>query len=914
MANILTKLFGNYSKRELKRIQPMVDKVLGLEETYRKKTDEELRAETERFKAALAAGKTLDDLLPEAYAACREAMDRVLSIRLFPVQVQGGVILHQGRIAEMKTGEGKTYTLALPAYLNALTGQGVHVVTVNEYLAKYQGEMMARVFNFMGLTVGLALTGMDPKAKREAYACDITYGTNNEMGFDYLRDNMVLYQENKVQRGHHYAIVDEVDSILIDEARTPLIISGQGEKADDLYQRANSFARGLKPIRVKETDQKEDNDELFKDYDYIVNEKLKTCSLTRRGVKKAEEYFGITNLTDPDNIRIQHHVNQAIRAWGIMHRDQDYVVKDGEVIIVDEFTGRLMYGRRYNEGLHQAIEAKEGVNVARESRTLATITFQNYFRLYNKLSGMTGTAMTEQQEFSEIYRLDVVEVPTNRPMIREDCPDVVYKTEQAKFNAVIEDIVAHHATGQPVLVGTVTIDKSERLSKMLKARGVQHEVLNAKYHEKEAQIVAQAGRKGAVTIATNMAGRGTDIMLGGNAEFMAKAEMRKQGFTEELLVEATAFSRTEDEEILHARQVFGELNRKYREEIAPEAEEVKALGGLYIIGTERHESRRIDNQLRGRAGRQGDPGMSRFYISLEDDLMRLFGGERIATMMDRLRIEDDTPIDAALLSNAIENAQEKVEMRNFGIRKNVLQYDDVMNLQREKIYSQRDMVLAGEDLKSRILRMVDASLETAVQLHLPASAPHDDWDLTGLREQYQGWLIDENDLRFTRAELEDLEPEFVLRTLTEKAHALYEQREQEFTPPVMRELERVVLLRNVDEEWMDHIDALSQLQEGIRLRAYGQQDPVVAYRMESADMFEAMNNTIRENTARMILTVRLRTPEAPKREQVAKETGTGAPDGTVRRQPVVKKKKIGRNDPCPCGSGKKYKHCHGRYE
>ena len=666
MANgLLTKLFGNYSKRELKRIQPLVDQVLGLEDKYKQLSDEELKAQTGLLKGRLEKGETLDDILTDAFAACREAMARVLSIRLFPVQVQGGIILHQGRIAEMKTGEGKTFTLALPAYLNALTGKGVHVVTVNEYLAKYQGEMMARVFNFMGMTVGLALNGMSSQEKKAAYACDITYGTNNEMGFDYLRDNMVTYKERKVQRGHYYAIVDEVDSILIDEARTPLIISGQGAKADDLYGRANAFARSLKPIRVKETDEKEDNDELYKDYDYIVNEKRKTCSLTRRGVKKAEEFFGIENLTDPDNLKIQHHVDQAIKAWGIMHRDQDYVVKDGEVIIVDEFTGRLMYGRRYNEGLHQAIEAKEGVEVARESRTLATITFQNYFRLYDKLSGMTGTAMTEQEEFSEIYKLDVVEIPTNRPMIREDCPDVVYKTQQAKFQAVINDIVEHHQKGQPVLVGTITIEKSELLSKLLKARGVKHEVLNAKFHEKEAQIVAQAGRKGAVTIATNMAGRGTDILLGGNAEFMAKAEMRKMGYDEEMLAEASAYSHTEDEAILEARKTFAELNKKYKDEIAPEAEEVRALGGLYIIGTERHESRRIDNQLRGRAGRQGDPGKSRFYISLEDDLMRLFGGERLQGFMDKMKIDDDTPIEAGIVSNSIEGAQRKVESRNF---------------------------------------------------------------------------------------------------------------------------------------------------------------------------------------------------------------------------------------------------------
>ena len=919
--NILTKLFGNYSKRELKRVQPLVDQVLGLEDTYRKMSDEELKAQTGVLKERLAGGASLDDVLTDAFAACREAMDRVLSIRLFPVQIQGGIILHQGRISEMKTGEGKTFTLALPAYLNALTGKGVHVVTVNEYLAKYQGEMMARVFNFMGLTVGLAMTGMTSKEKKAAYACDITYGTNNEMGFDYLRDNMVTYKENKVQRGHNYAIVDEVDSILIDEARTPLIISGQGAKADDLYGRANAFARTLTPIRVKETDEKEDNDELYKDYDYIVNEKLKTCSLTRRGVKKAEEFFGIENLTDPDNIRIQHHVNQAIKAWGIMHRDQDYVVKDGQVIIVDEFTGRLMYGRRYNEGLHQAIEAKEGVEVARESKTLATITFQNYFRLYNKLSGMTGTAMTEQEEFSEIYKLDVVEIPTNKPMIREDCPDVVYKTEQAKFHAVIDDIVEHHEKGQPVLVGTITIEKSELLSKLLKARGVKHQVLNAKFHEKEAQIVAQAGRKGAVTIATNMAGRGTDILLGGNAEFMAKAEMRKMGYEEEMLAEASAFSHTDNEEILQARKTFSELNKKYKEEIAPEAEEVRRLGGLYIIGTERHESRRIDNQLRGRAGRQGDPGKSRFYISMEDDLMRLFGGERLQAMMDKMKIEDDVPIEAGMVSSSIESAQRKVESRNFAIRKNVLQYDEVMNSQRQIIYSQRDQVLNGENMKESILKMIHEAIEATVKQYLPENVPHDDWDLMGLRDHYLGWLIGPEDLHFTRGELEDLEAEHVVTELKNKADELYQKKEQEFTSPIMREVERVVLLRNVDQEWMDHIDAMEQLQDGIRLRAYAHQDPVVEYRLEGFDMFDSMIAAIRENTAKMMLTVRLRRKEeAPQREQVAKETGTSsaatasAGDKTVQKQPVHKQKKPGRNDPCPCGSGLKYKKCCGRNE
>ena len=915
MKKLIEKIVGSYSDRELKRIRPIADKVMALEDEFSALSDEELKGKTALFRERIDKGESLDDLLPEAFATVREASYRVLGMKHFYVQVLGGIILHQGRIAEMKTGESKTLVSTLPAYLNALPGKGVHIVTVNDYLAKRDSEWMGKVFKFLGLTVGLIIHDVEPQNRKAAYEADITYGTNNEFGFDYLRDNMVIYKEQMVQRGQNFAIVDEVDSILIDEARTPLIISGQGDKSTDLYGRANAFARTLKPIRVKETDDKEDNDELYKEYDYIVNEKLKTCSLTRRGVKKAEEFFGIENLTDSDNITIQHHVNQAIRAWGIMHRDQDYVVKDGEVIIVDEFTGRLMYGRRYNEGLHQAIEAKEGVEVARESKTLATITFQNYFRLYDKLSGMTGTAMTEQEEFSEIYKLDVVEIPTNRPMIREDCADMVYKTQKAKFDAVIEDIVEHHQKGQPVLVGTITIEKSEMLSKMLKQKGVKHEVLNAKYHEKEAQIIAQAGRKGAVTIATNMAGRGTDILLGGNAEFMAKAEMRKQGFDEEMLVEATAYSHMDNEEILNARETFAALNQKYKKEIAPEAEEVKKLGGLYIIGTERHESRRIDNQLRGRAGRQGDPGKSRFYISLDDDLMRLFGGEKIQALMDRMKIEDDVPIEAGMVSNSIESAQRKVESRNFGIRKNVLQYDDVMNMQREKIYSQRDQVLNGENMKDSIMKMIEGAIEKNVSIFLPADVPHDDWDLNGLREHYMGWLIDEDDLKFTRAEIEDLEPDYVVEELKKDAAALYEKREQEFTSPIMREVERVVLLRNVDQEWMDHIDAMEQLQDGIRLRAYGQRDPVVEYRIEGSDMFDSMIETIRENTAKMILTVRLRTKEPPKREKVAKETGasTGG-DETVKKQPVHKQKKPGRNDPCPCGSGLKYKKCCGRDE
>ena len=753
MANgLLTKLFGNYSKRELKRIQPLVDQVLGLEDKYKQLSDEELKAQTGLLKERLEKGETLDDILTDAFAACREAMARVLSIRLFPVQVQGGIILHQGRIAEMKTGEGKTFTLALPAYLNALTGKGVHVVTVNEYLAKYQGEMMARVFNFMGMTVGLALNGMSSQEKKAAYACDITYGTNNEMGFDYLRDNMVTYKERKVQRGHYYAIVDEVDSILIDEARTPLIISGQGAKADDLYGRANAFARSLKPIRVKETDEKEDNDELYKDYDYIVNEKRKTCSLTRRGVKMAEEFFGIENLTDPDNLKIQHHVDQAIKAWGIMHRDQDYVVKDGEVIIVDEFTGRLMYGRRYNEGLHQAIEAKEGVKIAAESKTLATITFQNYFRMYKKLAGMTGTAKTEATEFTEIYGLNIVTVPTNRPNIRKDYPDAVYKTVNGKYKAVIEQVMECHKNGQPVLVGTVSVEKSETLAKMLQRYTRDFNVLNAKNHEREAEIVAQAGKKGAITIATNMAGRGTDIMLGGNAEFMAKAQMRKEHFCENLLnpekpeyadpsavelllTESDGHGETTDENVLAARKRFEELYAQYKPAIEAEADEVRKAGGLFIIGTERHESRRIDNQLRGRAGRQGDPGASRFYLSLEDDLMRLFGGDRVAGLMDTLKIDEDTPIENRMITNTLESAQKKLEGRNFEIRKNVLKYDDVMNQQREIIYGQRHKVLDGEDISAEMHKMLRENIDSSCAQFL-AGDVKDEWDFGALRRHY----------------------------------------------------------------------------------------------------------------------------------------------------------------------------------
>ena len=913
MKNILSSLFGNYSKRELKRIQPLVDAVLDLEDKYQEMSDEELKSQTDVLKERLADGETTDDILPDAFAVCREATRRVLGTPHFPVQITGGIVLHQGRIAEMKTGEGKTQTVILPAYLNALTGKGVHVVTVNDYLARRDSEWMGKVYRWLGLSVGLISHDMPNDQRKKAYAADITYGTNNEFGFDYLRDNMVIYKDRKVQRGHHFAVVDEVDSILIDEARTPLIISGQGEKSTELYSIADRFARSLTVTRVAELNEKEDNDALYQDCDYIVNEKAKTATLTPRGVKKAEQYFNIENLTDANNITIQHHINQAIRAHGVMQRDVDYVVKDGEVIIVDEFTGRLMYGRRYNEGLHQAIEAKEGVKVAHESKTLATITFQNFFRLYEKLSGMTGTAMTEEAEFREIYKLDVVEIPTNRPMIREDMPDVVYKTEKAKFNAVIDDIVEHHEKGQPILVGTISIEKSEELSKLLKRRGIKHQVLNAKYHEKEAAIVAQAGQKGAVTIATNMAGRGTDIKLGGNAEFMAKEEMRRMQFSEELIAEADAFSDTEDQEILEARRVFQELEAKYKDQIKDAAEEVREAGGLYIIGTERHESRRIDNQLRGRSGRQGDPGMSRFYLSLEDDLMRRFGGERIRALMEHLNVDDDTPIEAKMLSNTIEGSQRKVESQNFAIRKNVLQYDYVMNRQREIIYAQRDQVLDGVDMRDQILKMIDEAIAHNVKRYLPGDSLDDNWDLPALREHYMGWMITPEEFNYTGEELENLEPSYLTEQLQERAHKIFEAREKLFGEKIMRELERVILLKNVDTLWMDHIDAMDELKRGIQLRAYAQRDPVVEYRLEGFDMFDEMIALIRENTARMILTVQLRRAEPPKREEVAKPTATSA-DGTDTKRPVHSDKKPGRNDPCPCGSGLKYKKCCGKDE
>ncbi len=904
---LLRAIFGDYSEKEIKRIMPLVDKVLSLEEEYRALSDDELRGKTNEFKGRLAEGESLDSILPEAFAACREAGDRVLGMRHFPVQIIGGIILHQGRIAEMKTGEGKTLVATLPAYLNALTGKGVHIVTVNDYLAKRDSEWMGKLYRFMGLSVGLIIHGMDKDAKRTAYDADITYCTNNELGFDYLRDNMVIYKEQKVQREHNFAIVDEVDSILIDEARTPLIISGQSDKSTDLYTAANSFARTLKMFKIKEMDDKASDEVTNYDGDYVVDEKAHTATLTPSGVEKAEKYFNIENLNDTENIAIAHHVNQAIRAHGIMKRDVDYVVKDGEVIIVDEFTGRLMYGRRYNEGLHQAIEAKEGVKVAKESKTLATITFQNFFRLYNKLSGMTGTAMTEEAEFKEIYRLDVIEIPTNKPLARIDENDVVYKTEKAKFLAVIEKIIECHEKGQPVLVGTVTIEKSELLSAMLKRRGIKHNVLNAKHHEKEAEIIAQAGKFAAVTIATNMAGRGTDIMLGGNAEYLAKSALRHDGLSEEMITEATGFADTDDTDIINAREKYKEYYNKFKAEIAPEAEQVRNAGGLAIIGTERHDSRRIDNQLRGRAGRQGDAGNTQFFVSLEDDLMRLFGGERISTIMETLKVDENVPLESGMLSRTIEGAQKKKEGMNFAVRKNVLQYDDVMNKQRELIYTQRNKVLDGENIKDTVLKMVDETVDAYCRVYLSDDAVHDNWDLQGLREYFAGWITTPEDLHFTPEELGNTSREEVAEALKEKAHNYYEQREAEFGSDVMREIERVMLLRSVDTNWMDHIDAMDQLRQGIGLRAYGQHDPVIEYRNDSYDMFEAMTNAIREQTAKLVLTVRVRKDEEVKREKVAEETSTGDKPLTVKGKGVV-----GKNALCPCGSGKKYKRCCGK--
>ena len=907
--SLFTKVFGTYSDRQVKKIESTADKIIALSGKYAAMSDAELRQQTDVLRGRLEKGETTDDILPDAFAVVCEASERVLGMRPFRVQLIGGVVIHQGRIAEMKTGEGKTLVAILPAYLNALAGRGVHIVTVNDYLAKRDSEWMGKVYRFLGLSVGLIVHDLTAEQRRAAYAADITYGTNNELGFDYLRDNMAIYKQEMVQRGHAFAIVDEVDSILIDEARTPLIISGKGEESSKLYEMADYFVSRLKKQVFSTTDNKELQDQY--DCDYIVDEKDRSVSLTQKGIEKAEQFFNVENLADPENATLSHHINQAMKARGLMKRDIDYVVKDGEVIIVDEFTGRLMYGRRYNEGLHQAIEAKEGVKVASENKTLATITFQNFFRLYDKLSGMTGTALTEEEEFSGIYNLDVVEIPTNKPVIRIDDPDVVYKTEAGKYRAVIAQIKECHAKGQPVLVGTISIEKSELLSQMLKREGIPHNVLNAKHHEKEAEIVAQAGHLGAVTIATNMAGRGTDIMLGGNAEYMAKNELRKQGLSDELIAESNSFAETENPEILAARAAYTEAYKRFKVETDKQAELVRQAGGLFIIGTERHESRRIDNQLRGRSGRQGDPGETRFYLSMQDDIMRLFGSERIMNMMETLGIDEDTPIDAKILSGAIENAQKTVEGRNFQSRKNVLEYDDVMNVQRKIIYEQRRQVLDGEDLQKNIQSMMRFYVDTYV-----ASAFGEQPRLADKQHFFEmmthfepiffptgTWLLSDEELAaLTREQAEEK-----ILSLMQRAYA---KREEQFTSPVMREIERVVTLRVVDEFWMDHIDAMDDLRQGIRLRAYAQTDPVIEYKREGFDMFEAMNDAIKEEIVRRVFLVRIKTNEEIKRQRVAKVTGEGAGgDKTVKRQPVVKKIKVGPNDPCPCGSGKKYKKC-----
>ena len=908
---IITKIFGTYSERELKQIYPIVDKIEAMADEYKAMSDAQLQAKTPEFKERLSKGETLDDILPEAFAAVREAADRVLGLRPYRVQLVGGIVLHQGRIAEMKTGEGKTLVATLPAYLNALTGQGVHIVTVNDYLAKRDSEWMGKVHRFMGLTVGLIIHGLDKKERQAAYAADITYGTNNEMGFDYLRDNMALYSQELVQRGHHFAIVDEVDSILIDEARTPLIISGTGDKSTQLYDMAEMLVARMKKLVVKETDEKEEEDADI-DADYIVDEKARTATLTARGVKKAEEFFKLENLSDPENATIAHHVNQAIRAHGVMKRDTDYVVKDGQVIIVDEFTGRLMFGRRYNEGLHQAIEAKEHVKVERESKTLATITFQNYFRLYSKLSGMTGTALTEEEEFGAIYRLDIVEIPTNRPLARQDDADLVYKTEMAKYRAVIEQIKECHQKGQPVLVGTVSIEKNELLSKLLLREGIKHNLLNAKNHEREAEIVAQAGKLGAVTVATNMAGRGTDIMLGGNAEYLAKNDLRKAGLSDELIAEATGYAETDNAEILKARRLFAESMAKHKEEIAGEAERVREAGGLFIIGTERHDSRRIDNQLRGRAGRQGDPGETRFYLSLEDDLMRLFGGERMQGLMDRFDLGEDVPIENRMLTKSIENAQTSVESRNFQARKSTLEYDDVMNKQREIIYGQRKQVLDGMDVKGVIENMITSTIRRDIRMTFGEGKHIDNEAYRALMGSFEGTFFPKYAVKYSEDEVKALTADELTEAVMRAAMEVYEKKEAEVTSPIMREVERVVMLRVVDEFWMDHIDAMTELRQGIRLRAYGQTDPIVAYKQESLHMFEEMIDAIQEETIRRLYSFRIKSEAEIKRERVASGITEGfGGDGTVKRQPR-KVQKIGRNEPCPCGSGKKYKQCCGR--
>ena len=906
---LFKSLFGTYSTKELKRIEPIKNAVLALEDKYAKMSEQELKSQTGILKDRLAAGETLDDILPDAFAVCREASTRVIGIRHYPVQIIGGIVLHQGRIAEMKTGEGKTFVAALPSYLNGLTGKGVHIVTVNDYLAKRDSELMAKVHRYLGLTVGLIAHDMDNDARRAAYACDITYATNNELGFDYLRDNMCMYKKDKVQREPNFAIVDEVDSILIDEARTPLIISGRGDKSTDLYEKADKFAKTLTMNKVAELDDKEDYEAKF-DGDYLIDEKAKTCNLLPNGVAKAEKYFGVENLMDPENTTLLHHINQAIRANGIMKLDIDYVIKDGEIVIVDEFTGRLMFGRRYNDGLHQAIEAKEGVKVNRESKTLATITFQNFFRLYDKLSGMTGTAMTEESEFRQIYSLDVIEIPTNKPVIRIDNHDQIYKNERGKFKAVCDQVEACHKKGQPVLVGTVTIEKSELVSKLLKARGIKHQVLNAKNHEREAEIVAQAGKKGAVTIATNMAGRGTDIKLGGNAEYLAIHEMRKLEYSEELIQEATGYAETDNEEILEARAKYQELNKKFEAQIKPEAEEVRAAGGLFIIGTERHESRRIDNQLRGRAGRQGDPGESRFYISLEDDLMRLFGGDRVQKFMETMNFDEDQPIEASFLSSAIESAQKKIEGRNFSIRKNVLDFDDVMSQQRMTIYTQRNKVLNGEDISKNIIDMMNTSIDEAVSMYCSDTVA-ENWNLDGLRSHFLNLYVMDTDLHYTTEELNELDKKDISNFLKERGMLIYKTREADMGAETMREVERVCLLKTVDRHWMDHIDAMEELKRGIYLRSYGQKDPVVEYRFEGFAMFDEMIAAIREETVRMVLTVPVRVQRPPQREQVMKPD---APNAGAQTPYKNQGEKIGRNDPCPCGSGKKYKNCCGKDE
>ncbi|MDE5946751.1 MAG: preprotein translocase subunit SecA [Oscillospiraceae bacterium] len=907
----LSTIFGSHSKRELARIEPIKNKILALDEEYGKLSDAELKAKTFEFKDRLEAGETLDDILPEAFATVREGAWRVLGKKPFEVQLIGAIVLHQGRIAEMKTGEGKTLVACVVSYLNALDGKGVHVVTVNDYLAKTQAEEMGKVHRFLGLTVGCILHGLTNDERREAYACDITYGTNNELGFDYLRDNMVIHKKDMVQRGHSFAIVDEVDSILIDEARTPLIISGRGDKSTDLYTKADMFAKTLTSVTVVEMDDKVDQEEANQTADYIIDEKAKNATITLQGIKKAERAFGIENLMDPEHMTLLHHINQAIKANGIMKSDIDYVVKDGEVIIVDEFTGRLMLGRRFNDGLHQAIEAKEGVKIARESKTLATITFQNFFRLYDKLSGMTGTAMTEEDEFKEIYKLDVVAIPTNKPVARVDHNDQIYRTERGKFNAIINQIDACYQKKQPILVGTVSIEKSELLSAMLKRKGIKHEVLNAKHHAKEAEIVAQAGKLGAVTIATNMAGRGTDIMLGGNAEFLAKAEMRKREYPEEIITEAIGFADTENEEILKARAVYKELYDKFNAEVKEKAVAVREAGGLYILGTERHESRRIDNQLRGRSGRQGDVGESCFFLSVEDDLMRIFAGDRLESMMKTFNLDEDMPIESKMLTKVIESSQKKVEGRNFSIRKNVLNYDDVMNRQREMIYQQRAEALNGEDIHESILHMIEDLVKNTINTYLADDDDREEWNIAGLREYFMGWLISEEDLVFEGNELEETSKDDICNALTEKAKEIYKEKEDEYGSSVIRELERVILLKVVDTKWMAHIDDMEELKKGISLRAFGQKNPVDEYRFEGFEMFDAMSDSICEDTVRMLLTVKLQKNTMPQREQVQKPDAPNAGSGDGSFSEERRSEKVKPNDPCPCGSGKKYKKCCG---